>query len=202
MMAKKAAYGFFQYTIAANEVKRIWFVSNYILLRSNTGASNTLQISIDGQEFQTIPVGTKIRVNPNPDGTSGISFIDVKNTDSVSTTFALQLADGEIDNIDLSISGTLTVNPSATAIVSGTAVTATTTAGATSFTPAATCRTLDIYNNGSFPVWVGDSTVNGSTGKGIPVLAGEKISLDNSAQVYFHAVGGSSQLTFNEHRRA
>lgn len=194
----KSNYAYFSYPLNAGQSVRINYVANYLLLRSNTGAVNTLQVSINGQEYQTIPVGTKFKFPADEEWL----YIDVKNNDSGATTFALQLGLGDIDNADITFSGSITTNISATSVFSGTAVTATTTAGATSYTPDSTCRTLDIYNNGSFPVWYGDSTVNGSTGKGIPILAGEKVSIDTSAQQYFHAVGGSSQLTFNEHRKA
>jgi len=189
----KTAYQYFAYAIDANSVKRIDVSGNFIFLLSNTGAAGTLKISINGQGFEYLPVGTILN-------TEEFTYLEFYNTDSGSVTMAVQIGNGDVKSSVLALTGTITTTAASATVTTPAALTVTTVAAAVSYTPNALAIEIHLYNNSANVIWYGDSSVDGSATRGTPINPGEKVVVATHAKLYFHAVGGSSVLSVNEFR--
>lgn len=195
MEGQKTAYRYFSYILEPGKPQPINFVGNYLNVLTFTGNAGDLLISINGQSEQYIPVGLKILV------ADGFNIITLRNTGGANATVELNLGNGDMANQSLSLSsGTINVNPTGDAIVTPAKITSTAIAGAVTYTPDPSCREIIIYNNSLNVVWVGDSNVDGSALRGIPILPNEKIFLTVSAKLYFHSPGGNSDISVSEIR--
>lgn len=191
-IAKPFSYSFFQYTIPASGVQRIWVgQADFFQILSWSGASNTLKISVNGQNFQTVPVGTKLN------SISDFEYIDLQNTDVGSGIVQVNLGNGDIQNNALTIVGTLTTDPSAMAWTTPTAVSVTTTAALLVAANSAR-KEIIISNNGASTVYLGDVNVNAAAGRGIPLAAGEKIVLTHKGLIWADSLSGTNSVSYAE----
>lgn len=193
-MDSKFNYRYFSYTLAANGLQTVNTVGNYIILRSNTGAADTLKVSIDGEEFQTLPVGIKLVLDKQ------FSKLEFQNTDSGNTTFKVGTGIGNIDDNSLTVSGTLITNDTATSHSTPAAV-ATSTTAALLVAANTSRREVIISNNSSTSgeiVWIGDTNVSAAAGRGIPLYPGEKIVLSTQAVIWADAVTGTPSVSYME----
>lgn len=200
MSEQAFAFKRFTQALTANQILRIYVGQfNYLLLLSNTGATDTIKVSINGQEFQVLSVGLKMITKEK------FEFIDIQNTDSVTATFVLYIGNGDIDNTAFTASATLTVNQTATSIVTSATFTAT-SASAVAFTPNSACRELHVYNPSTTKtVWYGGSTLAigaGTPVKGTPILPGEKVVISLSGAIYFQSETSNTDIYINELRGA
>lgn len=197
MSEQAFAFKRFSQALTANQILRIYVGQfNYLLLLSNTGATDTIKVSINGQEFQTLSVGLKMITAKN------FEFIDIQNTDSVTATFVLYIGNGDIDNTAFSVGSTLPVKQVANSIVSS-SLSATTGAGGATYTPNSNALELHVYNpDTTKEVWYGDSTVDPASNLGTPIKPQEKVVIACAGAIRFRSQTSATTIAINELRGA
>lgn len=184
-------YQRFSRTLAPNEVAFIQTYGNHLTLLSNS-ASFDIELSLDGNTFSRFPAGLSLTI-PN-----GLTYekIWLKNPDgAASTTVVLAIANGVIENNQVSFAGEINSNPASNVVESPAAIAPTTTAGAISLAADTAQREVILYNSGTTTVWIGDSNVDGSTNRGIPLFPNEKIIISNEAEIFFHSISGTGSIS-------
>lgn len=142
-------------TLAANAVVTLEAFGDYIFLQANSATDGTLKVSFDNNAEVTLVVGVILKLQ------KPFTRIFIRNTDTVSTTFALMCGLGNIDYKALVLSGTITTGP-AQASTGTFAADLTAGAAAKVFTSATVKRVViqnDVASTG--PIYVGfDNTVS------------------------------------------
>lgn len=184
----------YTYTLAAGEEKLIPFVGDFIRLISWSGDTGELYIAMgDGESLAQIDIGDEWR---------GSEFKDVriKNNGATSGIVKIVVGNGQSGNWAFQTSNTILVDPAASSIVSG-GVSPTTTKAAVSIAARANRREIELYNSGSYAVYVGSSSVDGSATPaiGTKIDVGQTKHLNTTAQLYFHSIGGTGAISYNEH---
>lgn len=184
----------YTYTLAAGEEKLIPFEGDFIRLISWTGDTGKLQIAMgDGESLAQMDVGDEWR-GENFNG------VRVKNDGATQGTVKFVVGNGQSGNWTFQTSQTLTVNIAASSITSG-GIAPTTTKGQITIAANANRREIEMYNSGTVPVWVGASTVDGGATPAIGTLIDVGVTkvLTTSAKLYFHAIGSTGAISYNEH---
>jgi hypothetical protein len=182
----------YTYTLAAGEEKRIPFVGDFVRLISWTGTTGELYIGLgDGISPAQMDVGEEWHGE-------GYDYVTVRNNGAVQGIVKFVVGNGQSANYAFSTSNTINVNQGATSITSGVAA-PTTVAGAITIAAQTNQREIELYNSGSYPVWVGGSTVDSATKTGTYIDVGATKILSTAAKLYLHSVGGVGSISFNRH---
>jgi hypothetical protein len=182
----------YTYTLAAGEEKRIPFVGDFIRLVSWSGDTGELYIGLgDGITPAQMDVGEEWHGEP-------YDYVVCKNNGATSGIVKFVVGNGQSANYAFATSNTLTVTPASTSITSG-VIAPTVTKGAVTIAAQANQREIELFNSGSYPVWVGGSTVDGAAGIGTYIDVGATKILSTAAKLYFHSIGGTGAISFNRH---
>lgn len=187
----------FSQALTAGQILRIYVGQfDYLILMSNTGANDTVKVSVNGQEFQTLSVGLKIITSEK------YEYIDIQNTDSITATFVLYIGNGDIDNTAFAVGATLPVKQVATSIVS-TSISAVTGAGGTTYTPNTSAVEIHVYNpDTTKEVWYGDASVDPASNIGTPIKPQEKVVIACAGALRFRSQTSATTIAINELRSA
>lgn len=142
-------------TLAAGAIETIEVYGDFVFLKSNSGADDTLKISFDNNSETIIPVGVILKLN------NSYQRIILKNTDVVSSTFVLLSGQGQIDYKALVLSGTIVTGPAQSA--TGTFAADVATGAAAKVFATTTTKSILIYADlaNTAPVFLGfDNTVS------------------------------------------
>jgi hypothetical protein len=185
----------YTYTLAAGAEQLIPFVGNFFRLISWTGETGALQIALgDGEALNQIDVGD--------DWGDGDAFnaVRIYNSGTTSGVIKFVVGNGASRNWAFQTSNTLIVDVGASSVLSG-GISPTVTKGAITIAARSNRREIELYNSGAYPVWVGASTVDGAATPAIGTLIDVGVTkvLTTSAKLYFHSIGGTGAISYNEH---
>ncbi len=190
--------------IAAGERAVIHHYARMLTILANT-ASETIYVGIGEME----PVPLKAGLQYELEQGDNFDRIVLLNNDASSTTVSIILSNGIVRDNRLTITGSvfsdlLEASRPADTIETPAPVTAPASpTAAISIAADADQREIEIQNNGSYDVYVGDSAVAAATGRGIKITPGSSRILSTNAAVYLQAVAaGSSAVSYLRYKRA
>jgi len=188
---QKSAYKYFSVTIPAGEIRRVDVYSRFLTILNNSAASDPL-VSIGGQSYERIPQGISIEL-PDDDN---FTYLEFYNDSAATLTITFAVSAGRIYDARFVASAVLSVNATSNVLSTPAAIAVTTSAPASPAIAADnTRRAVILQNNGSYPVWAGDSNVDGVNYQGVQILPSETLTLETEAAIYLRSTVGNSTVS-------
>jgi len=188
---QRSAYKYFSVTIPAGEIRRVDVYSRFLTILNNSAASDPL-VSIGGQSYERIPQGISIEL---PDD-ENFTYLEFYNDSAATLTITFAVSAGRIYDARFVASAILSVNATSNVLSTPAAIAVTTSAPASPAIAAdSTRRAVMLQNNGSYPVWAGDSNVDGANNRGLCISPGEALTLESEAEIYLRSTGGASTIS-------
>jgi|GEM_PF-6766533 len=177
-MSKTPTYARFKHPMAANEEITIHATGDLVAALAATGG---MEVAFGEGAFIPLDVGQTVSFQEG----EGFSFVRVKDTSGAANTVDLYVGRGEFFDLRFSATGTLTTRESAPDTLTTGATVSALNAAATELAAANALRReiMLVNTDAAATVYVGGAS-GALAGEGIPVLAGQSLTLQSSAAVY------------------
>jgi len=182
---QKSTYDYYKIeNLADGAISGHGVYGEFIILLSYTGSDN-IKIALNNNPFQEFPTGIYHRL---PDG-QVITDVKFKNTSGGAVTLGYALGSGIIQNSNMTLAGTLSVDP-VPAVFETPAAAAVTDSAAVVVAADTDSQALLFQNNGGNAIWLGDSNVTPASSRGIKLDPGATLPMETKGAVYARCASG------------